>query len=202
MSSKPPFWCWPWLVVLWFLGTFLVWLPIFLAGILPVLVCARMGWFRLGTGWQGDCYWFPRVMSLWQTADNGCCPTWYVTKYGPKRPLWVNILIWSAFRNAVGGNPLHAPAVLTQEVYVYGNSTHPSQDSWDHYRQTGERVWKWRFIRRGWRVGWWASKYLGDGDDFRVWDWQYGFKLQTWRHPITGHSRLNFTPWDSGRRTK
>lgn len=198
------YWMVPWWLITWLLGAFFVWLPLWAVGVVAVYRAARAGKYMEGTGWQGPCYWWDgsgAAMFLWETNDNGCCPEWYIKNYGPDRPLWKNIWIWSAFRNAVGGNPMHGKC-HADELEVYGYDW-PSRDSETYWRETGKRKWCWRLIRHGWRVGIWGSIYLGDGEKWKVVDIQHGFKRQWFMNdPVTGIAYLNYTPWDSGRRTR
>lgn len=194
-----------WLVT-YLIGTFFVWLPLFLIGVPLVALNAYVlkRWVHSGDrGWQGPAWWWKdKYMNMWQTSDNGCAPLWYVNGYGSNRSLATNMFVWSAFRNAVGGNPMHSKLVPNERVRVWG-SDWPSKDSWDYFKKTGKRKWMWRMIQSGWRVGIWGSKYIGNGDDYRVIDIQHGFKRQYYlNNKATGFTKLNFSPWDSGRRTR
>lgn len=193
-----------WLVT-WLAGTFFVWLPLWAVGVVKVYRAAKRKEYHEDTleGWQGPCYrWNDDSMYLWETFDNGCCPLWYIRNYGPSRPLWKNIWIWSAFRNAVGGNPMHERFVATEDIEIYGDFW-PSKSTTDHFHETGKRKWFWRMIRHGWRVGIWGSLYIGTKEKWRVLDIQHGFKRQFYMNRLNDEiSFLNFSPWDSGRRSK
>lgn len=180
-----------------------IWLVLFISGIFTVLWAALTKRYISTFGWQGQCYSFTdSFMKLWETHDNGCLPGWYEINYGPGRSRWLNMWIWSAFRNATGGSPYHLRHVPADKLKVYGVDW-PSKESWDYFNKTGKRKWCWRLIRYKWRVGIWGSRYIGDGKNYRVIDIQHGFKRQYYKNdPKTGIVYLNFTPWDSGRRTK
>lgn len=151
--------------------------------------------------------WKDSWMKMWATENNNCCPDWYAygAIYGAKRPIWLNIFMWSALRNPVGGNPLHVYNVPRSKVRIWGSEVNPDVACTKEFLATGKRSWKWRFIQYGWRVGFWASypwmrQHDKDPTDaFDVIDIQHGYKLHT-----TGNDdvvNLKFTPWDSGRRT-
>ena len=186
-----------WLIVTWAALT-LLYIPFWLAGLITVPIAViRKRYIELDNHYVFKDEW----MKIWETRDNGCCPKWYLRSTG--FPVWRGIIYWSAFRNAVGGNPIHERDVPDAEVRKWG-SLSPEADGIKHFLETGERKWHWRFIQHGWRVGFWASypwmrEYEKDPTDtFDVIDIQHGFKRGIIRG--TENVDLKFSPWDTGRR--
>ena len=195
----------PYWLAQWLIGTFFVWLPLWLVGVFMVTIHAALGRYEYSSdrGWEGPAWWWKdKYMYLWETRDNGCCPLWYNNGFGAKRSLFLNIVLWSAFRNAVGGNPMRGGPVHNNKVKIYG-CPWPSFYATNYYDETGKRKWFWRMIRCGWRVGIWGSIFVGSKEKWRVLDIQHGFKRQYYLNTeATGFSYLNFTPWDSGLRSR
>lgn len=197
--------------LVWLLATLFVYLPLAVTGVILVPVMALLRRYEWGVGSQGRCLWWrDRWMRMWETVDNGCCPAWYDLRSPAWRPLWLNVVIWSAFRNAVGGNPLHL--AVTQEEFDqrvrWVGDVHPSGDAIRHFLETGKRKWHWHIAQIGWRTGFWASypwmrEWKKDPlDQFDVVDVRHGWKfgLHTTYAGPDGRRWINFSPWDSGRR--
>lgn len=229
-----------WLFVMW-LGLTLLYLPLWFVGLFAIAYALIFKRYYYDV--HKSMYFFKdKFLKVWQTHDNGCCPSWYIANYGTlkpewptwtlpgwkklgrfankpifgslagkiiftyHRPVWMNILIWSGFRNAVGGNPVHIYNVPAKEVRIWGDS-HPSATAIRHFLHTGEREWFWRVIQYKWRVGFWACypfmrQYEKDPTDkFDVIDIQHGYKIN---YPNgrrdDEYINLVFSPWDSGRR--
>ena len=94
-----------------------------------------------GRGW----FW------LWDNDEDGVCPPWYLMVHN-KRPIWLNIFIWTALRNSV--NNLR---------YVKGVSL-PGRPLWYKTWLIAGRQY---YVKAGWeaRTGW-PSLSAGGGRGF------------------------------------
>jgi hypothetical protein len=166
--------------------------PAWAAGIVLTLVATLRGKYSLVVEQANPHYeWTQRWMRWWQTERDGCVPQWYLTSHGGKRPLWLSMWIFSAFRNPVGGNPLHAKAKPI-DIQWRGSSIDPLHKALsDGGRQWLATVW-------GWRVGIWVVWPIKKKSATDHYELRFGWKLVPSQIEIPRPAA--FTPWDSGRR--
>lgn len=186
-----------------------VWIPMVLFAIPTVIVGTLLGKYERSTGWDGPCWRFTnKFLRFFETTDNGCCPDWYIAKYGPKRSLKRNIITWCAFRNVMYKFPLGLPLNYDEhrKIEWEGTAMHPTFATVDHFMRTGERKWFYRWVKYGWRVGFYGSVVVmkHKDDALRVLDLHQCWKM--YPHVVAtkdpaGKFTIHFTIWDSGLRS-
>lgn len=116
---------------------------------LGLLVCLALC-FTVKPAYAGPTH-FPSQAWLWDDDEDGVCPPWYLMVHN-KRPLWLNVFIWTALRNSVNnlryvrgvskpGRPLWYKTWTTLGRQFYAKAGWAAHTGWPMISAGGGRGW-------------------------------------------------------------